>query len=274
MSDSADTQAQPIGKRAYIKNFRHFMSPFYIANILMILAYLPVRLHWSQRGLSKYTQLEDPAKVYDWESQCSGMILFVLTLKSLRERFTLDVLLGDIFLYSKAAILTITFVVDPRVCAYFGIAFVLAHLIAPQPYRDYAGTHNAELLTLSTFTEKVLGGPASQRWLVLYFKPGKFGRQLNAMFASLSLSYGDKLHFGRVNTQATPEVARYSDVHVKSSFHGATFVMFQDGQELQRVPKEATSDQAVMSADNIAKVFELDATLDQQKASKISRRRQ
>lgn len=255
----------------YSELLRHFVSPFYIANALIILTYLPVRLHWSQHGLSKYTRLTDPAEVYDWETQCGGMILFVLSIKSLRERFTLDVLLADVFLYCKAAILTITFNVDPRVCAYFGIVFLLAYLMAPQPYRDYIGPHRTELLTSSTFTEQVTDKVVPTKWLVLFFAPGKVGRQVNAVFASLSLSYADeKLHFGRVNTQA-PDAATYNGISSTSSFYGATLVMYKDGQETCRLPREATTDQSVMSADNIAKVFELDAAANQTKMANMSR---
>ncbi len=261
--------AQKTGMSLYRQNVRHFGSPFYIANALMILAYAPLRLHWYQHGLSRYTRLDDPAQVYEWESQCAQMITFVLAIKSMRDRFTLDVLLGDVFLYCKAAILTITFMVDPRVCAYFGIVFVLLHLMAPQPYRDYTGAHNTRLLTSSTFTELVVEGAANKRWLVLYFKPGKVGRQVNAVAASLSLTYADdNLHFGRVNTQANPDATQYVGVNAKASFHGATFVLFQNGQELQRLPKQATSDPTIMSADNVAKVFQLDAASDLSKTAK------
>jgi len=266
---SVQTAVQKIGMRSYRQNVRHFGSPFYIANALMILAYAPIRLHWYQHGLSKYTRLEDPAQVYDWESQCAQMITFVLAIKSMRDRFTLDVLLGDVFLYCKAAILTVTFMVDPRVCAYFGIVFVLVHLMAPQPYRDYTGAHNTKLLTSSTFTELVVEGAASKRWLVLFFKPGKVGRQINAVAASLSLTYADdNLHFGRVNTQANPDTTQYNGVNAKASFHGATFVLFQNGQELQRLPTQATTDPTIMSADNVTKVFQLDAASDLSKSTK------
>ena len=239
----------------------------------MILAYAPVRQHWYQHGLGKYSRLDDSAQVYNWESQCTQMITFVLAVQSMRDRFTLDVLLGDLFLYCKAAILTITFMVDPRICAYFGIVFVLLHLMAPQPYRDYTGAHNTKLLTSSTFTQLVIEGAANKRWLVLYFKPGKVGRQVNAAAASLSLTYADdNLHFGRVNTQANPDATQYIGLSAKASFHGATFVMFQNGQELQRLPKQATSDPTIMSADNVAKVFQLDSALDLSKSAKSARK--
>ncbi|KAL0052196.1 hypothetical protein WJX82_009547 [Trebouxia sp. C0006] len=52
---------------------------------------------------------------------------------------------------------------EDRVCAYFGIVFVLSHLMAPQPYRDYTGAHNTRLLTSSTFTELVVEGAANKR---------------------------------------------------------------------------------------------------------------
>lgn len=259
----------------YSRNLKHFVSPYYIFSTLLILSYLPVRYHWWQHGLSKYTRLDGETQVYDWESQSGGMILFVLCIKSLRERFTLDVLLGDVFLYCKAAILTITFMVDPRVCCYFGIVFLLIYLMAPQPYRDFIGPHNTELLTTSTFTRKVIDGPGGKQWLVLFFTPGKVGRQVNAVFASLSLSHtDDKLLFARVNTQASPDAAKYNGVDAKSSFYGANLVMYKDGEEVQRLPKEASTDQSAMSADNIARVFELDATAEQPKTAKTPRRKQ
>ena len=242
-----------------MESVRHFLSPYYIVSTTMLLAYLPVRFHWYQHGLSKFSRLEDMDDVFKWESQCSGMISFVLAVKSLRQQLTLDMILADAFLYLKAGLLTITFMVDPRVCAYFGIAFLLAYLMAPQPYRDFLGRNNTELLNLSLFQNKITDGLAGTKWLVLFFTPGKIGRQVNLVFASLSLAYAsDQLHFGRVNVQSCPDLAHHQDVQAKTSFHGATMIMYTEGKEICRHPTDATTDPVAMSADNVAKVFELD----------------
>ena len=243
-----------------MESVRHFLSPYYFVSTTLLLAYLPVRFHWYQHGLSKYSQLEDMDDVFKWESQCSGMISFVLAVKSLRQQLTLDMVLADAFLYLKAGLLTITFMVDPRVCAYFGIAFLLAYLMAPQPYRDFLGKHNTELLNLSLFQKQIIDDLSGTKWLVLFFSPGKIGRQVNLVFASLSLAYAsDQLHFGRVNVQSSPDLAHHQDVQAKTSFHGATMVMYTAGKEVRRHPTDVTTDPVAMSADNVAKVFELDA---------------
>lgn len=242
-----------------MESVRHFVSPYYIVSTTMLLAYLPVRFHWYQHGLSKYSQLEDMDDVFKWESQCSGMISFVLAVKSLRQQLTLDMVLADAFLYLKAGLLTITFMVDLRVCTYFGIAFLLAYLMAPQPYRDFLGRNNTELLNLPLFQDKVIHGLSGTKWLVLFFTPGKHGRQVNLVLASLSLAYAsDQLHFGRINVQSSPDLAHHQNVHSNTSFHGATMVMYTEGKEVCRHPTDATTDPVAMSADNVAKVFELD----------------
>ena len=243
-----------------MESVRHFLSPYYIVSTTMLLAYLPVRLQWNQHGLSKYSHLKDMDDVFTWESQCSGMVSFVLAVKSLRQQLTLDMVLADAFLYLKAGLLTITFMVDPRVCAYFGIAFLLAYLMAPQPYRDFLGRNNTELLNLSMFQNKINNNLSGTKWLVLFFTPGKIGRQVNLVFASLSLAYAsDQLRFGRVNVQSSPDLAHHQDVQAKTSFHGATIIMYAEGKEVCRHPTDATTDPVAMSADNVATVFELDA---------------
>lgn len=238
---------------------RHLLSPYYFVSTMMLLAYLPVRAHWDTHGLSKYSRLEDMNDIFKWESQCSGMISFVLAVKSLRQRLTVDMVLADAFLYLKAGLLTVTFMVDPRVCAYFSIAFLLAYLMAPQPYRDCLERHNTELLKLSSFPNKVTGGLPGTKWLVLFFTPGKIGRQVNNVFASLSLTYAsNQLHFGRVNVQSSPDLAHNQGVQAKTSVHGASIIMYSDGKEVCQHPTGATTDPAAMSADIIAKVFDLD----------------
>lgn len=242
-----------------MESVRHFLSPYYFVSTMMLLAYLPVRAHWDAHGLGKYSRLEDMNDVFKWESQCSGMISFVLAVKSLRQQLTVDMVLADAFLYLKAGLLTITFMVDPRVCAYFGIAFLLAYLMAPQPYRDCLGRHNTELLNLSSFQDKVTDGLPGTKWLVLFFTPGKTGRQVNIVFASLSLAYAsNQLHFGRVNVQSSPDLAHNQGMQAASSFHGANIVMYSGGKEVCQHPTGATTDPAAMSADIIVKVFDLD----------------
>lgn len=247
------------GRERSMESLRHFLSPYYIVNTMLLLAYIPVRCHWDQHGLSNYSRLEDMDDIFKWESQCSGMISFVLAIKSLRQQLTMDMILADTFLYFKAGLLTVTFMVDPRVCTYFGIAFLLAYLMAPQPYRDCLGSHNTELLNLSSFQDKITHGLPGTKWLVLFFMPGKVGRQVNIVFASLSLAYAsNQLHFGRVNVQSSPDLAHSQGVQAKTSFHGASIVMYSDAKEVCQHPTGATTDPAAMSADTIAKVFDLD----------------
>lgn len=251
-----------------MQSVQHFLSPYYAINTMTALAYIPVRLHWIQHGLSKHTRLEEIDDLYKWETQCSSMILFVLAVKSLRQQLTLDVVLADAFLYIKAALLTVTFMVDPRVCAYFGIAFLLAYLMAPQPYRDFLGQHKTELLNSSLFQHNIIGGSAGTKWLVLFFMPGKVGREVNTVFASLSLAYAsNQLHFGRVNVQSSPDLAHSQGVQSKTSFHGATIVMYIEGKEVRRHPTDVMTEPAAMRAGSIAQIFELDLVHAKQSSS-------
>lgn len=234
-----------------------------------MLSYFLVRLHWAQHGLSKYARLRSEKEVSDWELQIFGMIGFILCIKSVIERLTLDLLLGDILLYFKGAILTLSCMVDPRVCVYFSVVFLLIYLLAPQPYRDYTGPNNTTLLTLASFNEKVLQGRARDRWLVLFFTPGKVGRQVNRIFASMSLSYADeKLQFGRVNAEADSDIAAYADVSLAM---GAALIMYTDGQETCRLPEKGSTEVPVMNANNIAKVFHLDRDMDSSKKTLMTK---
>ena len=245
--------------RLALENLRHFISPYYVINVLMILGYIPARYHWYQHGLSKYARLDDLDDVYKWESQCSSMVLFILAVKSLRVQLTLDMLLADVFLYIKGGILTVTFMVDPRVCIYCGFIFFLAYLIAPQPYRDFLGQHKTETLDLQSFQNRIIDESSGMSWLVLFFTPGKVGRQVNTVFASLSLSFADaQFHFGRVNVHKCPDLAAYQGIQAQTSFHGSTLVMYREGKAVQQHPTESSADPAVMGADNIVKVFKLD----------------
>ena len=241
---------------------------------MTILAYIPVRWYWSQHGFSKHTRLEEMDDLSTWETQCSGMILFVLAVKSLRQQLTLDVVLADAFLYVKAGLLTITLMVDPRICAYFGIAFLLAYLMAPQPYRDFLGKHNTQLLNSSCFQTDVMGGSPGTKWLVLFFMPGQVGREVNAVFASLSLTYAsDQLRFGRVNVQSSPDLAHSQGVQAKTSFYGAAIVMYKEGKEVCRHPTDVVTEPAAMRADSIAQIFELDSLSAKQSGSLQKTRR-
>ena len=239
-------------------NLRHFLSLYYTVNALLIIGYVPVRFYWYQHGLSKYSRLKNLDDVHNWESQCGGMILFILAVKSLRSQLTLDSLLADVFLYIKAGIVTVAFMVDPRVSIYVSIVFLLTYLMAPQPYRDFAGHHKTELLSMQSFQEQVVNGPPGTCWLVLYFMPNKIGKQVNAVFASLSLTYADdQLHFGRVNLQSSPALAASSGFQAQSSYYGASIVMYKGTVAVRRHPEQSSVEPAIMSANSIAKAFEL-----------------
>ena len=257
------------------ENLRHFTSPYYVINTLMVLGYIPARCYWYQHGLSKYTRLGDLDDVYKWESQCSGMILFILAVKSLRVQLTLDMLLADVFLYIKGGILTVTFMVDPRVCIYCGFMFLLAYLTTPQPYRDFLGQHKMEMLNLQSFQEKVIDESSGMSWLILFFTPGTVGRQMNTVFASLSLSFANaQLQFGRINLQNCQYLVASQSIQAQTSFHGTTLVMYREGVAVQRHPTDSSADPAMMSADNIIKVFKLDqSTTTQPAVSKCNRKR-
>ena len=249
---------------------RHFASPYYVVGLLTLLSYIPVRLHWSRQGLSKYARLRSLAEVSSWEYQCFGMIGIIFCMKSVRERLTLDVVLGDVLLYCKGVILTITFMADPRICVYFSVVFLLAYLLAPQPYRDYSGPNNTRLLTLKTFNEDIRSTASRQKWLVLFFMPGKVGRQLNQVFASLSLSHADHdLAFARVNAQAEPDVASSVDITLEMSSSGAALVMFQNGQETRRLSRQDHQD---LNASDIIKEFDLDKSVYETAPFKLTKR--
>lgn len=214
----------------------HFTTPYYVANVLIIISYAPMRLKWMEHGLSKYARVKDLQDVATYEEQCAQAILAIVSAKLLWQKPTVATFVADLFLYIKAALITITFFGDQRLCVYFCITSLCVYMAAPQPYNDFVGDSKVELLTTESFPDLVSGAAKNVKWLVLFFTPNRHAHNLNADFARLSnLCSNEGQHFARVNMATSPDVlAANAESHIL--YQGSSLVMFQDGCEVGCLP--------------------------------------
>lgn len=213
----------------------HFTAPYYIANLLILASYIPMRLHWMQQGLSKYARAQNLEDIPQYEEQCAQAILFIVSAKLLWQRPTVDSFLADLFLYTKAALITVTFFADQRLCMFISLASLFVYIAAPKPYNDFVGNSKVESLTTESFAQ-VVTASSDVKWLVLFFTPNKHAHNLNADFAELSNQCSvEGQRFGTVNMATSPDVlAANAESYVW--YQGSSLVMFQDGCEVCCLP--------------------------------------
>lgn len=240
----------------------HFTAPFYIANCLIIMSYWPMRLQWTQHGLSKYARAGDIEALPKYEEQCAQAILTIVSAKLIWQKSRLDSFVADLFLYIKGALITVTFFADQRLCAYFCLASLIVYMTAPQPYFDYVGDSNVELLTTDNFPDRVLNDKSGIAWLVLFFTPNRYAQGLNADFAALSVQFAEGQRFGRVNVVGSPDVLA-DHVESYALYQGSIVVKFQKGTKIGCLPDNtAEANASTLSVDSIKQKFGLGEATD------------
>ena len=252
-----------------IQQLLHFTAPYYIANVLIILSYSPMRLQWMRHGRSAYARVQEAQDISKYEEQCAQAVLAIISAKLLWQRPTIASFFADLFLYIKGALITITFFADQRLCLYFCLVSLFVYMAAPQPFDDFVGDTKVELLTTETFSNLVVGAASTTKWLVLFFTPNKHAHNLNADFAALSNQCSSDIQrFGRVNMAISPDVlAANADSYVL--YQGSGLVMFQNGCETSCLPDSKSEvDASTLTFSSIKEKFgltEVKATSEAQK---------
>lgn len=215
-----------------------------LLQVALIAAYIPIRLHFtSQLVPSDYAKLDDTDELWRWETQIFGLIGAVLAVRA----WTRNTLPGDALatlqMYGKAAVISLAYLIDWRIAAYYTVLVVVLYLIVPQP--TYTGPHKFVELTLDELLSGELANSKTQ-WLVQVYSPlSSRCRQLQPLLSKLSVQYASNtLRFGRLDLTAFPQAAEELQVsRAPNSQQLPTLILYdKSGKEAARMPQLVGSD--------------------------------
>ena len=213
-----------------------FRGAYYWGNALTFAAY-PVLRWWAvhSRGL-RGGRLLDEGELRAWERQAFGTLTAALMVKFSR-RTSLDGFFSEAFLFTRACLLLLGWMMDVRVFSWFVALFVLALTFLQQPV--YQGLDNITFLTPASFERLVVRGRGV--WMVVFFAPwAPPCVHLEPVVARLSLKYGGPasgVRFAKLDLARWPGVGKEHGIVVSpSSGQLPTIVLFEDGEEVARIP--------------------------------------
>ena len=242
---------------------------YYGMNVLIILTYILTRARFlgdqSNLANSKFGSF---GEFFKMERQALTLLTVVVPLKFYR-RVSLDGFMVDAFFYCKSAMALIFWYMDYRWSLLYIVSYLALAMMFPQPI--YKGPTKAVEFTPQTFHETVMGGgkyedPAKSAssassasskkktagagkqndgkdeaitYIVELFAP--WSPQclvLEPVFAELSQTYGtDKRRFGKLDVSRWPSMAKELNINLNGvTDQLPTFVSFQNGKELKRIP--------------------------------------
>ena len=251
-----------------------FFGTYYLANFALLLSYpLTRQVVYAYRGGFAAHALPP------WERQALGTLAVVSVVKLFRSS-TLDSFFAEFFLYSKAALGVLVYMIDRWVFGLYMLLYAAVFVLCTQP--KYSGPDSLHYLTPATFDEIVIrnrgreparggraAGPAAARgdpmWLVEFYaswSPPCI--QIEPMIADISLRYTTPLvKFAKLDVGRWPRVAKQYGIHVGgTSKQLPTFIMFRDGAEIGRIPhvfRDGSVAKGRYRRQDIVKAFELDA---------------
>ena len=263
-----------------------FFGMYYIANMALLLSYpLTRQVVYAYRGGFAAHALPS------WERQALGTLAVVTVVKFFRSS-TLDSFFSEFFLYSKAALGVLVYMIDKWVFGAYMLLYAAVFVLCTQP--KYSGPDSLHYFTPATFEEIVIRnkgrvqeasakGPGAAQasapamWLVEFYaswSPPCI--QIEPLIADISLRYTTPLvKFAKLDVGRWPHVAKRYHIHVGgTSKQLPTFIMFREGEEIGRSPhvfRDGSVAKGRYRKQDIIKAFELDALFVRTSASSAPR---
>lgn len=244
-----------------ITKFRHYLSAYHIANIILCSSFLVTRtIRPFCNVLFPKKNPELPVCQISWgETNILLFLVCVLVLKS-RRRPPFQEYIVTVFSFTKVANVVLFFQADPRLTLLFSVACVVVLVLFPEP--AYTGPHNLTYFEGNTLEEELKNNPRTT-WLVEFY--ANWSSECLAFagtFAQLSVDYDhSRLKFGKVDAGRYPELAKKFGVETSALCKQMpSVVLYQNGKEVSRKPGKNSKGQTVkynFTKENIVRDFDL-----------------
>ena len=245
----------------------HRTHSYYCMNVMIVLSYVATRTRFlSDRANLAHSKFGSFGELDKMERQALTLLAVALPLKFYR-RVSLDGFFVDLFFYCKSAMALVIWYMDYRWSILYVFSYLALAMLFPQPI--YNGPTKAVEYTPQTFHETVMRHDAPQpktsdgkkdkkekkenktsttasasdpdavTHIVELFAP--WSPQclvLEPVFAELSQTYAtEKRKFGKLDVSRWPAMAKELNVNLNGvTDQLPTFVSFQNGKEIKRVP--------------------------------------
>eukprot|EP00884_Botryococcus_braunii_P016522 jgi/Botrbrau1/3553/Bobra.0078s0010.1 len=210
-----------------------FLSPYYLANTVLISTYL------AHRFLLRDSSLASSALARSWESVAGVSALAILVSSSRQKVPSVDAFLGQILTVGRCALLALTTLADWRIGLYYLLAVLFLFVLFPQPM--YSGPSPIQQLTPAAFQQDILkAGPTDARWLVEFYAPWSSACvHFHPVFVGLAWDCTDeRLKFGRMEISRWLGLAKSLGIEVGClSVQLPTVVLFEKGFALRQTPE-------------------------------------
>ncbi|EGZ12523.1 hypothetical protein PHYSODRAFT_304137 [Phytophthora sojae] len=253
--------ATPASETVHPRMWTRFLAPYYVCNAVALLMYAPIRFQRSSETLAERENFLNLPLEQE---------IFLLALGSwllnYRKKATADGVVALFFMYGKLAVLASLYYLDITLFGWYALNHLLcaAALFSAVGQPRYDGPSKiteldpamVEKLVKKAAGSKKKGPPNS--WLVFYYTDWSDSCvELEPMLADLSLSAGlgidgvtclgtgmlwgryssSTLQFGRVDVNKWSDLAVENRINVStSSWQLPSMILFQDGQEVMRLP--------------------------------------
>ncbi|ETK97238.1 hypothetical protein L915_00192 [Phytophthora nicotianae] len=239
-----------------------FLAPYYVCNAITLLMYVPIRYQRSSEALlERENFLNLPLE----------QEIFLLALGSwllnYRKKATADGVIALFFMYGKIAVLASLYYLDITLFGWYAVVCLVLFAAVGQP--RYEGPSKIAELDPAA-VEKLVKKPAGSKkkgppnsWLVFYYADWSDSCvEHEPMLADLSLRYSSStLQFGRVDVNKWSDLAVENRINVStSSWQLPTLVLFQDGEEVMRLPpidENGKVTKTVLDREGLITVFKL-----------------
>ncbi len=231
------------------------LSGYYLTNVLLILAYIPVRVHFllnmvpQQRddddyedpepasSSMAYTRLHSLEELLKWEMQLFGMVALISFMKTVRGELIARAFVADLFMYAKAAVLTLIWMVDWRLGSWYGLLCLISWLCLTMPH--YTGPQSFQDMSPAELEDAIRSMKGTNKLIVLFHSPSSSRcLYLEPQLAQASLQLtSPSVKFVRVDASAWPALAEQHSVSLSPAREQLpSLLLFERGAEIKRLP--------------------------------------
>lgn len=233
--------------------------PYYLFNILLSLSYIICK---RTPGICNVLFAQGDCELDGRETEILFFLLIVIMIRTRKAgSVTMINYLSASFMYTKVANLILWFYADFRMGLTFGVIFVLAGLLLPEP--TYSGPENVTYFRGAQGLLDELQRDSRNTWLVEFYtvwNPSCVN--FAPVFSKLSNDYSlQNLRFGKVDVGRYPDAGQKYHVNDGSlSKQLPTVILFQDGKEVCRRPNADSKGKLqkfLFSDENVKSAFDL-----------------
>lgn len=213
-----------------------FTHPYYILNVMTIATYWFARDIALKKGGIHTVVMEN---MLEWEKRSFSSLAVLLAIKMVRS-MTVDGMLADGFMYTKATILLLSLFIDWRLFTWYYILISVLFLMVPQPM--YEGPEDIVYLTPATYDDHVKDGKGCEKdtkWLVEFYASWSPPCvHIEPIFAQLSVKYSSsQFQFAKMDLGRWPRIAKEFNISTSGmSKQLPTLIAFENGKEIGRIP--------------------------------------